>query len=82
MVKFKRLDNTDFHMKYSDAADALEDEDVPQTLPRTYGEVKIPGHGWYPCVMNDFGEPAFFWNEDEGWMACPRNQTFQEVLVP
>ena len=60
------------------AQEALEAEDIPQTLPRTFGEVKIPGYGWHPCILNDKGVPSHFYSDDDGWQECPK-ATFEEM---
>jgi len=77
-TKFKKLSIAQFVRKHDEAQEALEAEDIPQTLPRTFGEVKIPGYGWHPCILNDKGVPSHFYSDDDGWQECPK-ATFEEM---
>jgi hypothetical protein len=72
-VEFRRLSPTEFCMSHEEAMEALEAEDLPETLPRTFGEVNIPGHSWHPCILNDHGNPSYYYDKADGeWHECPR----------
>lgn len=79
-VRFMRLDETHFMVKHSEAYTSLKDQLLDfHAQSNSFGEVEVPGHGWYPCVLQqDDLKPAYFYDEDDGWQTVPKC-TFEVV---
>ncbi len=91
-VQFKKMTALQFARRYPEAAEAVGEEfdlGSMQFPDEPYGEVKIPGHGWRPCLVTHLvrqgrgpeptTQPGYFFDEDDGWGMVPQNQKFEEV---
>lgn len=75
---FKVLTPREYTKKYPDAAGDEEIIDGPS--PYRLGEVKVPGHGWFACIVDDARRvPTHFYDEDDGWQRVPVEATFKEL---
>ena len=70
MVRFKELEYGEFARRYEADDPSADIDDLP--VPRRFGEVRIPGHGWHGCVLGHDGNPSHFWDDDDGWKIVPK----------
>jgi hypothetical protein len=85
-IKFKVISHVAANAKYPEAFNEDNEEGLTDLIksdlapsPWVPGEVKIPGYGWYLCVITR-DVPEIFYSDDDGWQEVPKGCVFERLV--